>query len=270
MAVPSFPVPAATRAAPTSRAERWAHLLAVPLAFAAAGELSARTGLDHWLAQAAYDPAVHGFPLRRSMWLELFGHQLANSAVWLTWLALVAAAIAGRWLPALRRWRGLLATTAVAMALGPAIVVVLKDINTHACPWNLQAYGGSAAQVFHWFVPRSEAGRCFPGGHAAGGYSVVALAYAALAAGRRDLAVRGFWGALIAGALFGAVRMAQGAHFLSHNLWSAAIDWSVAGLVFLPWLTGRWRLPVGATTLTAPGFGPAPDAANLPSWAEGR
>lgn len=45
--------------------------------------------------------------------------------------------------------------------------------------------------------------------------------------------------ALVAGSLFSVVRMAQGAHFLSHNLWSAAIDWWVAALVFSPLLLGR-------------------------------
>jgi len=28
------------------------------------------------------------------------------------------------------------------------------------------------------------------------------------------------------------VRIAQGAHFLSHNLWSAALCWGLAALVF--------------------------------------
>jgi membrane-associated PAP2 superfamily phosphatase len=30
--------------------------------------------------------------------------------------------------------------------------------------------------------------------------------------------------------VFSAIRMAQGAHFLSHNLWAAAICWFIAAL----------------------------------------
>lgn len=41
-------------------------------------------------------------------------------------------------------------------------------------------------------------------------------------------------GGLLAGALMGYGRMAQGAHFLSHVLWSAWLAWAVAlGLAVL-------------------------------------
>jgi membrane-associated PAP2 superfamily phosphatase len=41
------------------------------------------------------------------------------------------------------------------------------------------------------------------------------------------------------GAAFSLLRLAQGAHFMSHNLWSAVIDLCMAALCFAPLLLPR-------------------------------
>jgi membrane-associated PAP2 superfamily phosphatase len=50
-----------------------------------------------------------------------------------------------------------------------------------------------------------------------------------------------WWGLAIgmaAGASFSAVRILQGAHFLSQTLWSAALLWFLAAVFFYPLLAG--------------------------------
>lgn len=214
------------------------HGLLLPGLLALLAWVAMRSGLDHTVAQWAYDAQAADFPARRWPALELWGHRLAKSAVLALWLLLVAAALASHRLPRLQPHRRLLWLTVAAMGLGPALVAGLKDINTHACPWDLKAFGGSADPSALWFVSRAEAGRCFPGGHAAGGFSLVALAFAGRALGRPRQAKLLLALALAVGLLFSVVRMSQGAHFLSHNLWSAAIDWSVAAWLLVP-LWGR-------------------------------
>ena len=104
---------------------------------------------------------------------------------------------------------------------------------------DLKRFGGYADFASSWFVSAADVGCCFPSGHAAAGFSLIALAFAGLAMGNRKLRSAGLTAALFAGSAFSVVRIAQGAHFLSHNLWSAAIDWCAAALVFAPLLNKR-------------------------------
>lgn len=210
------------------------HALLIPGAFALAAVASTRFGIDRPVTDLFFDFDRGTFPARDWLPLELLGHRGAKSAVVALWVALVAAGLASLRLAPLAPYRRVLWATVAAMAAGPLIVVWLKGINAHPCPWNLKEYGGYADYADAWFVSAAEAGRCFPSGHAAGGFSLVALAFAARALNRRRLAHWALAGALIAGALASAVRIVQGAHFLAHNLWSAAIAWCAAALIFAP------------------------------------
>jgi membrane-associated PAP2 superfamily phosphatase len=200
-------------------------------------------GIDERLSGYFFDSSSAEFFARNSTALEVLGHRFAKSAVAAVWLTLLATAGAVRFIPRLSIHQGLLWTTLAAMALGPTIVVVLKEINSIHCPWDLKRFGGYAEPVRLWFVARTYAARCFPGGHAAGGFSLIALAFAARAAGNSRWYGRGLIATIAAGNLFSLVRIAQGAHFLSHNLWSAAIDWCAAALVFTVFLRSRQHAP---------------------------
>jgi membrane-associated PAP2 superfamily phosphatase len=125
------------------------------------------------------------------------------------------------------------------MALGPAIVYLLKQTTGHHCPWDLKAYGGFADVNLDWFVGGADAGHCFPSGHASAGYSLITLAFLGHATDRPWLARGGLIAAIVIGTAYSAIRVAQGAHFVSHNLWAAAIDWWAAALVFTPLLLRR-------------------------------
>lgn len=217
--------------------------LLLPALGAAAGVLLRDSGLDDALARLVYDPQAHAFLLGAGGPAEWLFHRLGRALLLGAWLLLLAAALASAWVPALARHRAVLWATVAGMALGPIVVTLLKDINTRACPWNLKAFGGTADPSDLWFVPRALAGRCFPGGHAAGGFSLFALAFAGEALDRPGLRRAGLWLAFGVGAAFSAVRMAQGAHFMSHNLWSAAIDLWMAALAFAPLLLPRRAAP---------------------------
>jgi membrane-associated PAP2 superfamily phosphatase len=210
------------------------HAVLVPGAFALAAYAATRLGIDRTIAELFFDPDRRTFPARHWPLLELFGHRGAKSAVVALWALLLAAALASLRLVPLAPYRRVLWATVAAMTIGPSIVMWLKGINAHPCPWNLKDFGGYADDASAWFVGAAQAGRCFPSGHAAGGFALVALAFAARALDRRRLAKLAFALALSAGALASAVRIAQGAHFLAHNLWSAAIVWCTAALIFAP------------------------------------
>ena len=237
----SAPAPGAPDACPPSAPPVPAHLVLVPPALALVALAAMAFGLDGRLAALSFDPAAHAFPWRHGIALELFGHRLAKSGVWAIWLLLLGAALVSPLVERLARHRAVLWTTVAAMAAGPILVVALKNLTAFHCPWDLKAFGGDADAIVAIFVRPAQAGRCFPSGHAAGGFSLIALHLAGIASGDRRLRALGLWTAVLAGSAFGLVRMTQGAHFLSHNLWAAAIDWTAATLVFVPLLAARAR-----------------------------
>lgn len=206
----------------------------LPLSLAVCAVVLRDSGLDAALTGFFYDATQHRFLVGNNGWAELLGHRIAKSVVMTFWLLLLAAAIAASRLAGLARHRRLLWILVLAMALGPVLVTFLKDINSHACPWDLKIYGGTAEYSAAWFVSRAEAGRCFPSGHASTGFSLVAVAFTAAVLRRPGLCRASLWLGLTVGTAFSFLQVAKGAHFMSHNLWAAAVDLWVDALVFSP------------------------------------
>jgi membrane-associated PAP2 superfamily phosphatase len=237
--MPVMPVPPGRLSPPAPAVSRGPHRglpharhAGVACAFVAMAVASTFTGLDDAIAHAAYDAATGTFPARDAALLELVGHRLAKSALWVVWSVLLAASLAAARLTALAPYRRALWATTVAFALGPLVVSVLKSVTGPRCPWDLIEFGGAWPPALEVLTGTTGAGRCFPSGHASGGYALLSVHFAGTALGDARLRAGGLWLGLVAGTALGAVRVVQGAHFLSHNLWSAAVAWTVAALVF--------------------------------------
>ena len=221
----------------------------IPLVLVAVGVTLHLSGLDRFVSDQFFDASAGVFARRHDQQLELWGHLRLRSAVVLVWLCTLFGAFASLGSSRLRPYRSVLWSLTAAMVLGPLAVVVLKNTTSYPCPWDLHRYGGSAGIPTTVFAVPTASGRCFPSGHSAGGFSLVAFYFAAIALRRRRLAKMFLLSALIAGTTFSAVRIVQGAHFLSHAFWAAAIDWVVAALVFAA--RARWT----ARRLDHPGVG---------------
>lgn len=198
------------------------------------------TALDFTVSAWFFDPVAGIFPLRYSQALEVIGHQWARKAVVGVGCFIFALWLLSCALPELKPHRRLLLFLSLAMAFAPLTVAVLKAASARHCPWNLQEFGGFAPHLSLFASPQRgfPPGHCFPGGHASAGYCLLAFYFAGYALGNRRLAAAGLWGGLTAGTAFGMARVAQGAHFLSHNLWSALVCWLV--------MVGIYVLVIGA------------------------
>lgn len=225
------------------------HLLLIPGALAFLAQLSHSSGFDHALTNLFFDVGSNRFPVHAWATLEMFGHRFAKTAIVLVWLSLLACVISTyawpRWRPTWTAQRVPMWCAVAGMALGPMIVVALKGLNAYHCPWDLIEFGGGAEFNSGWFVAAAEVGHCFPGGHAASGFSLVALYFLAREIGSPPWARGMLVLTLLVGTAFSVLRIAQGAHFLSHNLWAAAICWIVAALAFVP-LQARRKMLVTA------------------------
>ncbi|HAW25323.1 MAG TPA: phosphoesterase, partial [Pseudomonas sp.] len=174
-----------------------------------------------------YQPGV-GFVGRHSWLLEDVLHDRIKQAV----IALGVLAIAGFLLSLLPTrlapWRRPLGYLVLALGLSTSIVTPLKALTGVHCPWSLVEFGGAETftPLLSERAPTLKPGRCWPGGHASAGFSLLTLFF--MLRDRSPRAARiALATALGLGTVLSIGRVMQGAHFFSHNLWTLLFDWTI-------------------------------------------
>ena len=155
----------------------------------------------------------------------------------------------------LRPWRRHAGFAFLALALSTAFVGGLKLVTNVDCPWDLSEFGGDRPYVLLFAdrpdtLPRAQ---CFPGAHAASGFALMCGYFLWRDRSRR----RARWAlavGILTGLVFSIGQEARGAHFLSHDLTSAALVWFVQ-LVLYVWLLApaELRKPSIPLDRSAPG-----------------
>lgn len=224
------------------------HAMLPGIAFLILAALFAFTDLDLMIARAwAYDAASRGFPAREAWWTNELIHSGGKYGVGAVGLGSI-----GLWLVSYRftHWREYRrAALFVFLAIGAAMlcVTILKGLTNVDCPWDLVGFGGTRPYV-PLFADRPDNlphAACFPGAHSASGFALMAFYFAV-----RERHPRAAWCALVLAILVGAVfsygQEARGAHFLSHDLWSAFIVWFVQLALYMGVFRARlWPAAVG-------------------------
>lgn len=179
------------------------------------------TDLDLLVQDHLYDAASGTWTLDKT---EPVGKLLFYTGPKMTLLALavgclVALLFSGQWKWARSRRRGL-ALLLISLIIVPAAAGALKTATNVACPARSDRYGGNVPTVslFERYPEDArpvDRQRCFPAGHASGGFALFALVFLveARSARRRAIAL-----ALLVGTAMAAYKMAIGDHFLSHTL----------------------------------------------------
>ncbi|HEB57321.1 MAG TPA: phosphatase PAP2 family protein [Gammaproteobacteria bacterium] len=129
----------------------------------------------------------------------------------------------------LHPWRRTFAYAVLSILLTTSLVFLGKKYSNVDCPWDLAMYNGKRpyTQIFSDKADNIDIGRCFPGGHSSGAFSLLFL-YFLLRDKNRRLAFAGLGFALLLGSLYSYGQWVRGAHFISHDIWSAFIAWFVA------------------------------------------
>lgn len=225
----------------------WFWHLVCPLVLAALlVVLYPRTSLDTLLLQPFYDSTALVFPLQHDWFLENIMHlglkylmvviSLISLALWALGLNVWAHNSTIQKHVWLRKYHRQFIWMFVGMLLSTTTISVLKHLSEHACPWDLRMYGGT-----HPYIPLfgklplgAVPGHCFPGGHASGGFALMA-AYFAFRDTEPNWARLGLLAGMIFGFVMGWSQMMRGAHFMSHNLWTAWIIWMLLFAQYLLW-----------------------------------
>ena len=122
----------------------------------------------------------------------------------------------------------------LSLLLSFATIAALKRLLPMECPWDLQQFGGHS--VFWGLFDRRpatlDANQCFPAGHSSIGFAWLAL-YFYWRELKPQLATRGLCIGLSLGLLLGFVQQLRGAHFISHDIATAAICWLISTSLYL-------------------------------------
>lgn len=202
------------------------------------------SGGDLWAARVFGTP--FGFPWRENVWLAKLMHQGGKT---LSWALVMALALAVRWPvgPLRALTRGGRVQLVLSVLAGVGAIALLKHVNHTSCPWDVQAFGGSAAYVSHWAwgVRDGGPGGCFPAGHASAAFAFLGGWFVLRRHAPRAAAL---WlaGVLFAGLLLGIGQQMRGAHYMSHTLWTGWICWVVGWMADLlaRALAARRRAPI--------------------------
>ncbi|WP_053148078.1 phosphatase PAP2 family protein [Pseudomonas sp. P97.38] len=186
------------------------------------------TDLDMDLAHMFYDPSAGNFIGRHSYFLENILHDRAKQAVIAFSVLAIIGFLSAFFVDRLKPLKRELGCLVLSLALATSFVTPMKAVTAVQCPWSLKEFGGKETYS-ELLSPRpatDKPGRCWPGGHAATGFTLFALFFV-LRDRRPRLARRAFVLALGLGTVFSLGRMMQGAHFFSHNVWTAVFCWLI-------------------------------------------
>lgn len=219
---------ASTAARPISRPLNAWRYLGVPALAAIILLLLELTSLDMDLAKRFYDPIAGEFIGRHSYLLENILHDRAKQVVIAFSVFAILGFIGAFFVDRLKPFKRELGCLVLSLALATSFVTPVKAVTAVQCPWSLEQFGGheTYSELLSPRPPTDKPGRCWPGGHAATGFTLFAL-YFVLRDRRPRLARKAFVFAFALGSVFSISRMMQGAHFFSHNVWTAIFCWLI-------------------------------------------
>ncbi len=184
---------------------------------------------DVLLANQFFDFDKQRWSAGESWWANQLLHKTGRDFIALitilSLLGIILSWISNR----LRPWRRACTYALLSILLTTGLVFLGKKYSNVDCPWDLAMYNGERpyTQIFSDKPNNIDIGRCFPGGHSSGAFSLLFL-YFLLRDKHRRLAFTGFGFALLLGSLYSYGQWVRGAHFISHDIWSAFIAWFAA------------------------------------------
>ncbi|AJO81631.1 phosphatase PAP2 family protein [Pseudomonas sp. MRSN 12121] len=233
------------------------------------------TKIDIAFSDLFFDPVSQTFPLDHSRLFEKITHKWARIIPdWTGELAVVGLLLSLVWplckgrgkalleklrlAPLLRftaRHRRDLLFVVVAFALCTGAIHYLKSHTSVYCPVETTQYAGKIEHK-EWYqnfelLQTAGEGRCWPGGHASGGFTMLALYFVARRY-RWCYSKALLHGSLLLGFVYGTTRVLQGWHYMSHTFWAGIVVWLTCLLTALLFY-GRARLQQPVLARTEPG-----------------
>jgi len=226
------------------------HLIVPLLTFLLLAGLFEQSRVDLIIADWLYQSEGGQWALRHNFLFSNILHRDAAQLVKALALLIFSLAVASHWVATLKPYRRALWYLALSMPISALLVSMGKNLTHVNCPWDLLRYGGEQPylKLFELRIESQNPGRCFPAGHASGGYTLMALYFFFLQI-KPGLRFHGLGIGIACGLLFGFTQQLRGAHFLSHDLWTLAICWFNSLVWYQIMLKNRSFNGLSATTI---------------------
>jgi membrane-associated PAP2 superfamily phosphatase len=193
--------------------------------------------LDLWIQSLFYDFSRQSWLLsiEGNPWRHILLYDAPKKGLVLLELSILASLLFFRKHALVQKYHSGLLIVMLTLPLGPSVVSSLKGSTNVACPYALTQYGGDTpyTRLFERYPAGKKPAkqqRCFPAGHASGGFALLALYFLPQSIRRRRQMVAL---ALSVGWTMGMYKMLLGHHFFSHTLISMILCWLVANCIAL-------------------------------------
>lgn len=186
------------------------------------------TNLDIWLQDYFYNFNTKQWIVNRdNFWPNLIFYDVAKSLIIVFVLSILVGLIFFREHALIKTYQHRLWLIVLAGISIPVLIGTLKATTNIPCPRDIDRYGGAYPHVtlldryLETYHP-TEKQRCYPAGHASGGFALLALVF--LFNTRRARLII-FSTVLVLASSMGLYKMLIGDHFLSHTIITALISW---------------------------------------------
>lgn len=201
--------------------------------------LEAFPRIDFSISSWFYDAQTRTFPLASDvLWRDWLHHKLRYSLRPFQMLSVILWLASFFWEP-LKKWRSTFLYFVLSSVVAAGLVAELKILTQRACPYQLTEFGGEAT-FYPLFsgVPEIPGNKCWPGGHVLHAFTLFPLYFIAWRHGMNKTAIGILIVVVAFGMLLNVTQIVRGHHFLSHNMWSMLIGWSVAMTFDRIWFSG--------------------------------
>jgi membrane-associated PAP2 superfamily phosphatase len=194
------------------------------------------TPLDLWVQDAFYDFSAHAWLVNEKAPVPRLFFYTGPKVIIIAFAVVLLVLALGpeRWRSRCGAWRRTDIWVVIAvLATAPTLIALSKATTNVFAPREIERYGGTVSyrHVLEACLMKDKParrGKCFPAGHASGGFALLSLA--GLARSRRGRNI-GILIGMTVGWAMGGYQMLKGAHYLSHTLITIGICW----IIFLVW-----------------------------------
>lgn len=188
------------------------------------------SGTDIWVQSHFYNPLTHQWIVdTNNEVLKFIFYDGIKRLLILMAVLILFGSIAVWNRPFFEPYRRGVAIVLLASVLVPVIVGSLKAVTNMPCPKNIEIFGGAYPHTCVWekYTAREchlEKQKCWPAGHASGGFALLALVFLFRS---RKAKIAAASTAMFVGWSMGTYKMLIGDHFLSHSILTMILAWLI-------------------------------------------
>ncbi|MDD4856252.1 MAG: phosphatase PAP2 family protein [Sulfuricurvum sp.] len=192
------------------------------------------SGADIWVQKHFYNPLTHQWIVDSNNTVPKFifydGIKRLLIVVAVFFLLGLIVGWKKEWMKSYRRGVVIVVLSSIAV---PFVVGSLKAVTNMPCPKNLDIFEGAYPHTCVWekypsAVCHIEKQKCWPAGHASGGFALLSLIF--LFHSRKNKIIAGTV-AMVIGWSMGSYKMLIGDHFLSHTVITMILAWLLILLI---------------------------------------